>query len=314
MNSIEAMDYAALLAHERAVAAKSAAKFAAAKSAAKADAALPTPSLVPLHGGVRAVERVSYCDDFLSDAEAARLVAFIEHRHERSEWLELRHRKLLMLGGTPHPAGLMAEDLPDWLHRCVLARLHAMGVLEREAKGVTVLLNEYVNAQDSIAPHNDGPLFEPRVAIISLGTAAALRFYDPAPRGVAGAVPTEVGAVVLQPGSLLVFEGDAYVRLLHGIEAAPRGDVESLDAASILSDAVNRADAASVASVRPVRRGRRLSLTVRIVKHVAKAAAEYVSPDDAAEMRRRREWWAGAVSEKGTEKWGGGAGAARLSK
>lgn len=45
-------------------------------------------------------------------------------------------------------------------------------------------------------------------------------------------------------------------------------------------------------------RRERISLTFRVVKHVAVPADEFVDAATQDEIARRREWWAHAVSEK----------------
>ena len=73
-----------------------------------------------------------------------------------------------------------------------------------------------------IGPHQDGPLYAPRAAILSLAGPAALRFWAsrPAPPGAGAGPPAPAaGAVVCGPGSLVVVCGRAYADYWHGIAA-----------------------------------------------------------------------------------------------
>ncbi|CAM9751792.1 unnamed protein product [Choristocarpus tenellus] len=110
-----------------------------------------------------------------------------------------------------------------------------------------ILLNEYTGGQ-GIGPHKDGSLYEGRVAILSLGSAARLEFWASledakadcsAPlKGVpeedwngdgglgreglpqvTPVSPRAVASVLCEDCSLVVFEGEAYHNLWHGIVA-----------------------------------------------------------------------------------------------
>ena len=280
-----------------------------------------------------------YCDEFLSPDEAAALHTAIRAEHAEREWLTLPRRKLLMLGGVPHPNGLLAEELPRWFQTRVLHRLRTMGIFAQSTTttttttidvvdgaavvsrvrdgeddsahddaALTVLINQYSEAEDGIAPHNDGPLFEPLVAIVSLVTPAALRFYEEPTSGSGDTHGSEMGCVLLNPGSLFVFGGEAYERLLHGIAGGDRDLIDSrlclnFAAASVaakypLGEGEAEADSSSSSHVHSVPRGHRISLTVRCVRKVERAAGEYVSEAERLERLRRKTWWAKATSDE----------------
>lgn len=147
---------------------------------------------------------VSYCNDFLNISEATHLVQSIDDLPQEN-WANLTQRRLLNLGGVPHPSGSWAEPLPQLLLSAglgeVITRLQNLGIFNdyvsqhsgahdnhyNEATGTAsanhskhwhVLLNEY-NGGQGIDPHNDGPLFAPTACIVSLGGDAVLHFYDP---------------------------------------------------------------------------------------------------------------------------------------
>eukprot|EP00903_Cladosiphon_okamuranus_P016542 g15260.t1 len=91
------------------------------------------------------------------------------------EWKELYKRRLQIHGGTPHPSGMVEEELPPFLRELCDALVEA-GVFPESSPPNHVLLNEYSSGQ-GIGPHKDGPLYEGRVAILSLGKEASLDFW-----------------------------------------------------------------------------------------------------------------------------------------
>ena len=241
-----------------------------------------------------------YCDDFVSASEEASLLAAAAAAGADGDaeacWATLPRRRLLSLGGVPHPSGMIAAALPAWLAP-VTARLRDGGVRfsngderddgdedEDDDAPNQVLINEY-GVRGGIAPHNDGPLFVDRVAIISLGAPAVLRFFRaptasraPARSAAVEAPPPPAEfAVALAPRSAFVFSGAAYRDYEHGIvDDAPGGGAAPAPAAA----------------------RRRVSLTVRRVRRVASKAGEFRDEATRAEAQRRRAWWLASVAEK----------------
>jgi alkylated DNA repair protein alkB family protein 6 len=128
------------------------------------------------------------------------------------------------------------------------------------------LVNRY-KPGEGILPHQDGPAYEPKVAIVSLGSPAVLRFWrrrrrregdDDEASGVpVPGVDAPDASVLLEHRSLVVFEGEAYSDCYHGIEAC---EAETIDA-SVLNP-----PAAATTSV--LRQGDRISFTIRRVERV----------------------------------------------
>uniref|UniRef100_A0A7S3RTL6 Alpha-ketoglutarate-dependent dioxygenase AlkB-like domain-containing protein n=1 Tax=Emiliania huxleyi TaxID=2903 RepID=A0A7S3RTL6_EMIHU len=87
-------------------------------------------------------------------------------------WTRLRGRRLQSLGGTPSSSdgGMTREPLPSWV-QSVCDELVRCGVFPHDQPPNHVLLNEYRPGQ-GIDPHKDGPLYAPRVAILSLSSRA----------------------------------------------------------------------------------------------------------------------------------------------
>jgi hypothetical protein len=130
-----------------------------------------------------------------------------------------------------------------------------------------------------------GPLFQPRVAILSLGGDAILRFSR------AGA-DAPCASAVMRSGSLLVFEAEAYTQLWHRIDNAMYDVVDDT--------VMNVGLAGCTAGSQLSRPERRLSLTLRRLSQVTRrfGAFEVLTPDEEAEQKRRSAWWLSSISEK----------------
>ena len=132
-----------------------------------------------------------------------------------------------------------------------------------------------------IEAHKDGPLYEPRVAVLSLGSTATLQFLPTTQEDGAGA---PFDSLLLPPRGLLLFAGDeAYARRLHSIQRLTSDDLAlpglvRLDlprtpetaaaaAAATAAAATAAAEMAGGPEGRFLPRGRRLSLTLRRVRY-----------------------------------------------
>ena len=180
-------------------------------------------------------------------------------------WTQLRGRRLQNLGGLPRPAGMAPEPLPPWV-ASVCGALVECGVFPPDAPPNHVLLNEY-RPGEGIDAHRDGPLYAPRVAILSLGSHAPFEFLHDEPGR------TRAGALLLPPRGLLVFSDDAYERLLHTVPArevdcaADYGAYLADDFAKLANEFADEPAADDRGATR-LRRRRRISLTVRRVLQV----------------------------------------------
>ena len=183
-----------------------------------------------------------------------------------ARWTQLRGRRLQNLGGLPRVEGMAPEPLPAWVES-VCEALVECGVFPRDAPPNHVLLNEY-RPGEGIDAHRDGPLYAPLVAILSLGSHAAFEFLrdDPSRQ--------QLAATLLPRRGLLVFSGDAYETALHTVPAreldssadyAAEIAEEFAEAAARAGEAAGEAAGAGDGQLR---RGRRISLTVRRVLRV----------------------------------------------
>ena len=117
---------------------------------------------------------VFYVPDFVTRTEERALLDCISGTEGggSSEWVKLAQRRLQTWGGTPHPSGIVPDDLPPWL--CALCRAVrcAAPALFGDSPPDHALINEYRLAQ-GIAWHLDGPMYRPCVAVLSMAGAAA---------------------------------------------------------------------------------------------------------------------------------------------
>merc|ERR1711971_175264 len=113
-----------------------------------------------------------YVPDFIGlDAERG----LTEHVHGSEyidRWRLLSRRRILCLGGVPHPDGAICEQLQGPLG-CLAEALHSCGAL----RGLPdqCFVNSYAPGE-GIDAHLDGPRFLPEVAIVNLEGAAVLNF------------------------------------------------------------------------------------------------------------------------------------------
>jgi len=156
-----------------------------------------------------------------------------------------------------------------------------------------VLLNEYSGGM-GIAPHFDGPLYLERVLVLNLQSPAVMYFYHVSPNGL-----QEAFSLVLEPRSLLIFEGRLYSELKHGIVNATEDDLSAKSLPlnyRLLSSPIR----ALLDSGKPLSRGTlpRLSLTLRKIRFQAsKSESEVVTPAEKEDLRRNEVNFYRNVSE-----------------
>lgn len=158
------------------------------------------------------VPGLSYHQNFLSDSQHTSLLLDID---TRGRWKRLHARSLQNHGGLPHARGMVATELPSHLAQIATLLVNA-GVFAKDAPPNHVLVNRY-EPGEGIDAHEDGPVFVPCAAIVSLQAPVVMDFYRK--KEEAGHDPKPVASIVLEPRSLLRIEGDAYSRYLHAIAA-----------------------------------------------------------------------------------------------
>ncbi|KAK9818464.1 hypothetical protein WJX74_005791 [Apatococcus lobatus] len=110
--------------------------------------------------------------DFIDEIAEARLLSQV---HSRGRWKQLSGRRLQEYGGTVHQKhGLLQAPLPSWM-RALTERVASETGLWNGALPNHVLLNAYPPGS-GIMSHQDGPLYDPCVCILSLGCPATMHF------------------------------------------------------------------------------------------------------------------------------------------
>lgn len=208
-----------------------------------------------------APKTVYYIPDFISEDEESYLLQQV-YKSPKTKWTQLSCRRLQNWGGLPHPKGMLAENIPEWL-RTYCDKISTLGAFSGKTAN-HVLVNEY-KPDEGIMPHEDGPLYHPTVTTISLGSHTLLDFYRPVGSLDEEAPQTEdnryLFSLLVKPRSLLILQDEMYQCLLHGI----RGCVQDT-----LTDRVVNLSAAGALSGDTLTRGTRVSLTVRHVPKVMK--------------------------------------------
>ncbi len=208
-----ALDFAALLREARD--ARRAGAVSAVEALASAPARAP-PTQMPLQldwtpstarrRSMRSVEpvhpllpSVRLVREWIDEREQDDLLSCIDRT---GSWQSLRGRRVQCLGGQP---GKQREPLPRWA-------ISLLNLVSERCDGEAfnhVLVNEYLPG-NGIEPHRDGPLYQPLVLILSLGSECSFSFYSN------DLIRREIFTLRLPPRSLLLFSDEAYESCLHG--------------------------------------------------------------------------------------------------
>jgi hypothetical protein len=164
-----------------------------------------------------------------------------------------------------------------------LAATPPLEAVSGDQKPNHVLLNEYSGGM-GIAAHFDGPLYYNRVLVLNLQSPATLYFYKEKVGESQHLTP--VFSVVLEPRSLLVFEGELYTSLKHGIPNAIQDDLRELPPAN--SRFLSAETRALLDAGEPLSRGflPRLSLTLRKIRFKGKSEDDISTKAEQEELRR----------------------------
>lgn len=175
-----------------------------------------------------------YLPLYLSTTDQARLLETIDHQ----TWSNELRRRVQHYGyrydykkRTVEPS-MYLGPLPDWLGKLAAC-------MNRDALTASVpdqvIINEYEPGQ-GIASHVDcEPCFGDTIISLSLGSPCVMVFTSLRTRADV--------EMLLEPGSLLILQGEARHRWMHGIPARK----------------------ADVVNGQPIERGRRVSVTLRTV-------------------------------------------------
>ncbi|TKS67560.1 Alpha-ketoglutarate-dependent dioxygenase alkB -like protein 6 [Collichthys lucidus] len=177
---------------------------------------------------------VYYIPEFISADEESHLLQQV-YKSPKTKWTQLSGRRLQNWGGLPHPKGMLAEKIPDWL-QVYCEKISSLGA------------------------------FSGKTANHVLGSHTLLDFYTPISRLDGDAPQTEESrfllSLLVKPRSLLILQDEMYQRLLHGIQPCDQ---------DTLTDKVVNLSAAGALLGETLTRDTRVSLTIRHVPKVMKA-------------------------------------------
>ena len=199
---------------------------------------------------------------------------------------------------------MLQEPVPRFIGQ-ISGLLVETGIFPEDLPPNHVLINSY-NRGQGIAPHQDGPLYEPLVAILSLDGPALLQFWPPRVDSDGVALAPDLNAtsadrepstsILCEPNSLVVFRGDAYKTHWHGIVSA---DHDVLAAHTGNLNALSGALKGAAHGTRVERKDRRVSLTVRRVLNVLDDDSRVYTANAMAEEKRKEKWWLASRGEEG---------------
>ena len=173
-------------------------------------------------GAALGVRGLHYVPDFITEEEERAVLAGIYAPGAEPRWVRCGRRRVQNWGGRPGDAAV-TEGLPPFA-AALYDAIMAAGICDADTAPNHVLVNEY-DRPAGIAPHNDGALYAPHVAIVTLSGSALMDFWNVEGAAVeddsppAPDAPEPRAQVMLRPRSLLLYTGEAY-GLRHGIRNA----------------------------------------------------------------------------------------------
>ncbi|KAL1131238.1 hypothetical protein AAG570_010856, partial [Ranatra chinensis] len=201
---------------------------------------------------------VYYCPDFILPSEEQYIIDKV-YSAPKPKWTQLLNRRLQNWGGIPHPSGMIAEKLPEWLMKYV-SKVDQLKIVDGGRICPNhVLVNEYLPGQ-GIMPHTDGPLFYPTIATITCGSHAVLEFRPNREEHVDKRGENKY-SILLERRSLIVVKDDLYKQHLHSISEISE---------DILDNSVVNLNRTQYKIGDTLKRETRISLTIRHVPKTSK--------------------------------------------
>lgn len=209
--------------------------------------------------------------DYIPPATEGALLSVIYGESLQDRWVQLTSRRLLCLGGVPHPDGAICEALPPAIDEIGHALAQAGGISGLPNQ---CLINSYLPGQ-GIDAHSDGPRFKAEVAILTL-EGPALMYFGLVEKKAYPLHPQRL-EVLLEPRSLLVMSAEAYELYVHRIDHA-------------------KVDITRAGEEIP-RAPRRTSLTLRRLKHILLEPKEVMDAATKSAKDAQWQWWNSQISE-----------------
>ncbi|XP_053961144.1 alpha-ketoglutarate-dependent dioxygenase alkB homolog 6 [Anastrepha ludens] len=210
-----------------------------------------------------------YIPNFITSEDEQRIFSQID-RAPKPKWTQLLNRRLINYGGIPHPNGMLAERIPEWL-QVYVDKINNLNIFESK-KANHVLINEYLPGQ-GIMPHTDGPLFYPVISTITSGSHTVLDFIErekDASNNLhsLGFARKVIFKILLEPRSLLILKDSLYTDYLHSINEVKQ---------DVLCDRIfNYKSCETVHKIGDIlQRGTRISLTIRYVPKTTKMKLKF---------------------------------------
>jgi alkylated DNA repair protein alkB family protein 6 len=207
------------------------------------------------------IPSIYYIPDYLTIKEEELLMQNI---YQATKWTQLSNRRLQNHGGIPNEKGMLQQPLPKYLMVLNEKIQTDFDIFPKVPNHV--LINEY-KVNQGILPHRDGPIYEPMVASISLGSSVLIEFkkdsvvipilLEEIQCSVRSPQTLTVIPILLEPRSLIVFTDDIYQEYMHGIQENEEFVVPN--------DVLNGIHVGET-----VKRDLRISLTIRLVKKTIK--------------------------------------------
>ncbi|XP_011311064.1 alpha-ketoglutarate-dependent dioxygenase alkB homolog 6 [Fopius arisanus] len=207
-----------------------------------------------------------YIPNFITDEEEAEIIKHVKNAPQ-PKWTQLSHRRLQNWGGIPHPKGMIAEQIPNWLQK-YMDKVSSLEIFERKIQPNHVLINEYIPGQ-GIMGHSDGPLFHPIVTTISCGSHTFLEFTRRLDTSEEERNINPEFAFLLERKSLLILQEELYHNYLHSISE------RKVDVVSV--ENIRNLDLCSLKYTdgEILERKTRLSLTIRHVPKTSKLKLKF---------------------------------------
>ncbi|EAU87990.2 hypothetical protein CC1G_01637 [Coprinopsis cinerea okayama7 len=220
---------------------------------------------------------VKYLPEFISDRRKKKHTSFEKSKNRRNR----NGRCSRTDGGEVTSKGILyGQPLPDFIRKFpdIISRIKETGVFadSPHKEPNHVIMNE---------PHEDGPIYHPVVATLTLGSQCVFHYYQYKDRGEESPTdssastgkgrpidPKPVHSLLLERRSLVISFGDLYTSHLHGTTQTPPGSsgVEStatrIDNFHLLRDEGLKE---AIRQGQSIKRETRWSLTCRDVSRTA---------------------------------------------
>eukprot|EP00760_Papus_ankaliazontas_P020921 PhM_4_TR18610/c5_g1_i3/m.83787/K10768/ALKBH6; alkylated DNA repair protein alkB homolog 6 len=199
---------------------------------------------------VGSIDKLYYVPNWVSEAEEAEMLQVLQNTPDVAK-SKLTKRVAQEWGCTMcdvcNLSFVSEGNMPPWCDQVGDGLMHS-GIFTPSIYPNNVRIHEY-NVGEGIGPHVDGPIYVPRVAIMSLASPCLMSFYprrDPYENPMDHyddtfkfdgeiARQTPCCSLVLEPRSLFVFSHDAYWFYPHGVSDKAVDSLKEEDVGPIIN-------------------------------------------------------------------------------